>query len=110
VYLGVTNSGLFGTPDYSDGELAFTGYWRKAFENRPALGIGLQASEEVQNLTGQTQVILKNGARARLDLSVSNSDYGQGYAYALNYNLTVRSEEHTSELQSRENLVCRLLL
>src|SRR5690606_41949749 len=24
--------------------------------------------------------------------------------------LTVRSEEHTSELQSRENLVCRLLL
>src|SRR5690606_40822041 len=25
-------------------------------------------------------------------------------------NLTLRSEEHTSELQSRENLVCRLLL
>src|SRR5690606_41413934 len=25
-------------------------------------------------------------------------------------NLAVRSEEHTSELQSRENLVCRLLL
>src|SRR6266511_4772187 len=25
-------------------------------------------------------------------------------------NLSVRSEEHTSELQSRENLVCRLLL
>src|SRR5690606_40705141 len=24
--------------------------------------------------------------------------------------MTVRSEEHTSELQSRENLVCRLLL
>src|SRR5690606_41413359 len=27
-----------------------------------------------------------------------------------NQSLTVRSEEHTSELQSRENLVCRLLL
>src|SRR5690606_40160423 len=26
-----------------------------------------------------------------------------------NYAITVRSEEHTSELQSRENLVCRLL-
>src|SRR5690606_39994638 len=25
-------------------------------------------------------------------------------------NLLIRSEEHTSELQSRENLVCRLLL
>src|SRR5690606_39461954 len=31
----------------------------------------------------------------------SMSDYGEG---------TRRSEEHTSELQSRENLVCRLLL
>src|SRR5690606_39738063 len=28
----------------------------------------------------------------------------------LYYRLSVRSEEHTSELQSRENLVCRLLL
>src|SRR5690606_41174531 len=26
------------------------------------------------------------------------------------WNLKVRSEEHTSELQSRDNLVCRLLL
>src|SRR5690606_41473370 len=26
------------------------------------------------------------------------------------YNFVFRSEEHTSELQSRENLVCRLLL
>src|SRR5690606_8685641 len=29
---------------------------------------------------------------------------------ALWKNTTIRSEEHTSELQSRENLVCRLLL
>ena len=88
-YLGVTNTGLFGSPEYNDGELAFTGYWRKAFENRPALGIGLQASEQVQNLTGQSQIILKNGARARLDASVSNSDRGDGYAYALSYDLAV---------------------
>src|SRR5690606_42082789 len=26
------------------------------------------------------------------------------------HNIKIRSEEHTSELQSRENLVCRLLL
>src|SRR5690606_41302723 len=32
-----------------------------------------------------------------------NQGQGQGYGQ-------VRSEEHTSELQSRENLVCRLLL
>src|SRR5690606_40635840 len=37
---------------------------------------------------------------------------GIGDAWSLNImaNISVRSEEHTSELQSRENLVCRLLL
>src|SRR5690606_14603998 len=30
--------------------------------------------------------------------------------YHINYEKYLRSEEHTSELQSRENLVCRLLL
>src|SRR5690606_39907481 len=30
--------------------------------------------------------------------------------YGIGHNWTLRSEEHTSELQSRENLVCRLLL
>src|SRR5690606_42143880 len=33
-----------------------------------------------------------------------NYNYGSGLSYRF------RSEEHTSELQSRENLVCRLLL
>src|SRR5690606_39434396 len=33
-----------------------------------------------------------------------------GYEYAARPNAIGRSEEHTSELQSRENLVCRLLL
>src|SRR5690606_40750127 len=31
-------------------------------------------------------------------------------AYRLQQLISLRSEEHTSELQSRENLVCRLLL
>ncbi|HEY1073867.1 hypothetical protein, partial [Brevundimonas sp.] len=84
-YLGVTNAGIFGSPDYSGGEIAFTGFWRKAFENRPAIGIGFQASADVQNLSGQSQLILKNGARARLDASISNADRGMGYAYALSY-------------------------
>src|SRR5690606_41385379 len=30
--------------------------------------------------------------------------------YEVGYKSAIRSEEHTSELQSRENLVCRLLL
>lgn len=85
-FLGVTNAGLFGSPDYADGDLAFSGFWRKAFENRPALGLGFQASEAVQNVTGQTQFILRNGARLQLDGSLSNSDSGAGYAYAASFN------------------------
>jgi len=84
-FFGVTNSGFFGSPDYSDGELAFTGYWRKAFEDRPALGLGLQASEAVQSLSGQTQFILNNGARLRFDGSVSTGDAGQGFAAMSSY-------------------------
>src|SRR5215475_12300733 len=33
-----------------------------------------------------------------------------GVMRELHWHATARSEEHTSELQSRENLVCRLLL
>src|SRR5690606_41798316 len=33
-----------------------------------------------------------------------------GLSFLLIFGFTGRSEEHTSELQSRENLVCRLLL
>ena len=38
--------------------------------------------------------------------------YIHGFKWALNrdYQFIFRSEEHTSELQSRRNLVCRLLL
>src|SRR5690606_40688529 len=35
---------------------------------------------------------------------------GKGGAVEMDGNALARSEEHTSELQSRENLVCRLLL
>jgi outer membrane usher protein len=85
-YFGLTNETLFGSPDYSDGQLAFTGFYRKAFVNRPALGVGLQASEDVQTFTGQTQFILENGSRLQLDGSASNSNRaGAGYAYAVGY-------------------------
>lgn len=85
-YFGLTSDGLFGEPDYSEGELAFTGYYRKAFENRPSVGAGLQASQEVQTLTGQSQLILPGGSRLQFDGSFSNSEFaGQGYAFAIGY-------------------------
>lgn len=81
-YLGVINDRFSGSPDYSGGELAFTGFWRKAFTNRPAIGLGLQASSDVQTITGQTQFILANGARLQVDGAASNGDAGAGYAFS----------------------------
>lgn len=82
-YLGLTNEGVFGSPDYDDGELAFTGFYRKAFENRPAIGFGVQATADVQGLMGQTQLILANGARVRFDAAASTAEVGTGFAGAI---------------------------
>src|SRR5690606_13938397 len=38
------------------------------------------------------------------------SNYAKQPAYTIHKKIYYRSEEHTTELQSRENLVCRLLL
>jgi outer membrane usher protein len=85
-YFGIVGAGGFGSPDYSTGELAFTGYYRKAFLDRPAIGVGLQASEDVQNVTAQTQYIIGNGSRLRLDGAVSNSRFVDGgYALGVSY-------------------------
>src|SRR5215475_4665028 len=53
-----------------------------------ALGIAVPTREEMQEIEVTSRLYVENGARY----------------------MTARSEEHTSELQSRENLVCRLLL
>src|SRR2546427_4363089 len=57
------------------------------------------------------------GRALRVDLTVRNAadasyrDFLSRYKeFALNPGRNVRSEEHTSELQSQSNLVCRLLL
>src|SRR5690606_36230543 len=41
---------------------------------------------------------------------VTSVDEALAILYAIKRRMKIRSEEHTSELQSRENLVCRLLL
>ena len=94
-FLGVTSARGFGAPDYSDGDLAFTGFWRKAFVDRPAVGLGLQASADLQLITGQTQFIIANGARLQLDAAVSNGPDGAGYAGTISYNHFVDRGEQT---------------
>ena len=79
-YLGVNSAFAFGSPDYDDGEMVFSGFYRKAFLNAPAIGVGLQATETVQTVSAQSQIILGSGARIRFDGAASNADSGTGYA------------------------------
>lgn len=106
-YFGPTSDTFAGAPDYG-GPIAFTGFFRKAFYNRPAVGLGIQASSEVQTLTGQTQFVLGNGGRLLLDGGASNGKFaGQGFAAGVGYDhffdrdalsdsLTIRAD-YTSE-------------
>src|SRR3712207_6992135 len=45
-----------------------------------------------------------------LDRMTGDVDFVETFAFPLPVNVIGRSEEHTSELQSRQYLVCRLLL
>lgn len=84
-YLGLTSRDFGRAPDYR-GPIAFTGFYRKAFFNRPAIGLGLQLSEDVQTLTGQTQFLFAGGRRVLIDGAVSNSaTAGQGFAAGVSF-------------------------
>lgn len=84
-YIGPTSRTFGRAPDYR-GPVAFSGFFRKAFFNKPAIGVGLQASKDVQTLTGQTQFILGNGGRLLLDGGLSNSKTaGEGFSGGLSY-------------------------
>src|SRR5690606_25319204 len=62
-------------------------------------------ADEIQRLTDCGPIRLMAGDITKDGLGLNDEDT----AY-LKDKEVVRSEEHTSELQSRENLVCRLLL
>src|SRR2546429_1001170 len=65
-----------------------------------------------RSLRGSGQTVLRTYlARDSSSVTTRSSSSTSGFEPALRNTLTsVRSEEHTSELQSRLHLVCRLLL
>src|SRR5690606_40229207 len=65
---------------------------------RGAMGIWRDLTDNVNSLAGNLTDQVRN--IAKVTTAVAKGDLSQ----------KIRSEEHTSELQSRENLVCRLLL
>ncbi len=84
-YIGRTSQRFGRTPTYG-GPLSFTGFYRKAFLDKPAIGVGIQASAAVQVATGQTQIVLPNGGRIQFDLGVSRTRrYGTGQSIGVSY-------------------------
>jgi outer membrane usher protein len=74
-YVGALSQTLIGSPDYNGG-VAFTGFYRKAFQNSDAVGVGLQAGRDVQMADGELRLPLKGGARLDFDVAASHSDFG----------------------------------
>src|SRR5690606_18468798 len=97
---------------YADDRLEFYRTETRAFDVRvltlqaaaeASLGLRSDASRQGFASTSSTELVLPSQdllatVRARIEPFLSRAG------------VVVRSEEHTSELQSRENLVCRLLL
>src|SRR5690606_39708723 len=76
----------------------------KDSRNVPAVRLFDQlGSEKVLDFAGRFGFNVDNFARNDLTVALGSQDVQP-------LQMATRSEEHTSELQSRENLVCRLLL
>src|SRR3712207_7298592 len=75
--------------------------------------VGVLDQGAVEQLIGPGGVVADAVAAAELDGGVLGVDLEVGLGQGLGHGQplwTARSEEHTSELQSRQYLVCRLLL
>src|SRR5690554_7486572 len=64
----------------------------------------------VQALTYRITVVGYTDTNSSVIFGPGEINFGDGREEVLNTESEVRSEEHTSELQSRPHLVCRLLL
>src|SRR5690606_39380813 len=69
-----------------------------------------EVGTEAAFLYAPPQIAVRGGDHVGLDLDLPLTTHRCDAAFLEDPKKLRRSEEHTSELQSRENLVCRLLL
>lgn len=106
-YVGKTSTRYGRSPIY-DGELAFSGFFRKAFVDKPAIGVGVQASKRVQNVVGQTQFILRDSSRVQFDLGASNArNFGTGFSTGVSYDLLLDRGDKVDAVTLRADYVSR---
>ncbi len=74
-FAGVLSTTSFNTPVYGD-DPVFTGFYRKAFLNSNAFGIGLQADRHVQMADGEYRWVLPGGSRIEIEGAVSDQTGG----------------------------------
>src|SRR5690606_40045589 len=77
---------------------------------RPPTGdiLAIDRIKEIHRRIPNTHLVMHGSSSVPQDWLKIINTYGGDMGET--YGVPVRSEEHTSELQSRENLVCRLLL
>lgn len=88
LYVGKISSNFGLSPKYN-GEMGLTGFYRKAFLGRPAVGVGIQASREVKQLSAQTQFLIGSGGRLDVTGAGSHSPLGTGWLLGLSYDLAL---------------------
>src|SRR5690606_41706496 len=89
----------------------YTTLFRSAIFNMRLAKGAVATKENRQRIIDMMKVLFRNyGQQIQFNV-VDDKVYKDAMKNPEKYkDLMVRSEEHTSELQSRENLVCRLLL
>src|SRR5206468_12520557 len=92
-------------------------YFSASRDPSPLLSFPTRRSSDLHVDSGETREVrhrkMSRGAAARggvIELSRIRFGVVKANPGKLNYTTAGRSEEHTSELQSRSDLVCRLLL
>src|SRR5690606_41672014 len=82
------------------------------FPTRRSSDLALSAHAQVAGISSEMAAPERRQALEQADhyFSRARALYPQDVFAAVGHAAVLRSEEHTSELQSRENLVCRLLL